>query len=171
MGFDERAREALGAIRKTYAPGLPDVFVTLAGLGQITDFASVVPEARADRIWRSTTPFVPPRHPKARGANTLTGLIQRELQERGFPESSLIELELDDGSFMPLLDWQRAEGTAPRPTTRFRMHRREREHRPPPVRFALGLRMHFAVPISGPVSLGYGSHFGLGAFQPVASCG
>lgn len=166
MGFDARAKAALGAVRKTYAPGIPDVFVTLVGLGRTADFVNDVPEVRRARVWRNTTPFVPTRHPKSRGQNTLEELVQRDLEQRGLPKADLVELELDDGSFAPLADWQAMGGAAPRPSTRFRHFRRERETRPPPVRLALGLRLHFAAPVAGPLALGYGSHFGLGAFRP-----
>ena len=166
MGLDAHARAALGMVRKTYAAGIPDVFVTLVGLGTVQDFASAVPEARSARSWLSTTPFVPPRHPKARGANTLEELVQRELEERGLGRAERIEIEIDDGSFLELSDWE-GTGTA-RASTRFRHFRRERESRPPPVRLALGLRLHFAAPVAGPIALGYGSHFGLGSFRPTS---
>jgi CRISPR-associated protein Csb2 len=40
-----------------------------------------------------------------------------------------------------------------------------REGKPqPPARLAFGLRLQFDVEVSGPVAIGYGSHFGLGLF-------
>ncbi len=51
----------------------------------------------------------------------------------------------------------------------FRRVRRGKRERPvsrPPVVMALGLRLTFAEPVRGPISLGYASHFGLGSFRP-----
>jgi CRISPR-associated protein Csb2 len=40
---------------------------------------------------------------------------------------------------------------------------RRREHAPP-RELAFAVDIEFATPVSGPIALGYGSHFGLGLF-------
>jgi hypothetical protein len=71
---DDAPRLALGRVRKMYrGTDLPDLFVTLVGLGKREDFEATVPEVRAARVWRSVTPFVPPRFLKERGTNSLFG--------------------------------------------------------------------------------------------------
>ncbi|HMO87309.1 MAG TPA: hypothetical protein PKC18_20555 [Lacipirellulaceae bacterium] len=45
--------------------------------------------------------------------------------------------------------------------------RRTRGGVPPKVDAGYGLRLRFAKPVTGPLLLGYGSHFGLGRFAAV----
>ncbi|CAN5772459.1 hypothetical protein BH09MYX1_BH09MYX1_36730 [soil metagenome] len=149
MGFDAAAQRALRAVTRTYAKDLPTIFVTLAGMGALKDFEELVPCVRESSVWSSRTPFVVPRHPKTHGKDTLIGQLQAELVNRGLPPAERIE---------PL------EGTV----EHFRRFRRERRdlQKKPPVALGHGVRLVFAAPVSGPVSLGYGSHFGLGCFDP-----
>ena len=100
------------------------------------------------RVWLSATPFVPPRFPKPRGANSLDGQVKAELLARGLPAPERIEW----------LDPQHDEHARA-----LRHHVRVRRHgEPPPVNVGLALRLTFAAHVTGPICLGYGSHFGLG---------
>ena len=164
MGFDDAAREALGTIRKTYAKDMPDLFVTLAGLGRREDFVRQVPDVRAERVWRSRTPFVPPRFLKPRGRNSLRGQIDQELAERGLGGLRDVKIELEDGRFVSLDAFE----AGMRPTSRFRNVRLERGDQSPPARVTYSLELHFDQPVRGPIALGYGCHFGLGVFGPVS---
>lgn len=162
MGLDDVAREALGAIRKTYAKGMPDLFVTLAGLGSRDDFAKRVPEMGCASAWRSRTPFVAPRFLKRRGRNSLRGQIERELDERDLRGLVDVAVELDDGRFVSLAAFE----PGMRPSHRFRHVRLERGEHAPPTRATFSLELRFQEPVRGPIALGYGCHFGLGAFVP-----
>lgn len=164
MGFDDAAREALGAIRKTYAKDMPDLFVTLCGLGTRDDFTRQVPDVRAERVWRSRTPFIPPRFLKPRGRNSLRNQIEHELEERGLRGLRDVKIELDDGRFVSLDAFE----VGMRPTSRFRNMRLERGDQSPPARMTYSLELHFEQPVQGPVALGYACHFGLGVFGPVS---
>ena len=176
MGFDEGARQALFRLRKTWASDLPDLFVTLAGMGMLDGFTKTVPHVTPARELRSATPFVPSRFLKARGKDALVDQVQRELAFRKLPPAAEISIELDGARWGPadaVRVGRRAsdlaielDGVIHRPTSRFRHFRRERAERPPPVAFGLSLRLVFDEPVRGPVSLGYGSHFGLGVFEP-----
>jgi CRISPR-associated protein Csb2 len=147
MGLDADAVAALGAVRKTYAKDLPALLVTLAGLGTAADFEKLVPHARRTRRWVSVTPFVPPRHPKRKGRDSLEGQVQAELASRGLPPA---KVQVEDG----------------RPEFRgFRRARRD-PARLPPVRLVVKVRLEFEDPVRGPLVLGYGAHFGLGVFTP-----
>jgi CRISPR-associated protein Csb2 len=163
MGFDDAAREALGAIRKTYAKDMPDLFVTLAGLGTRDDFLSQVRDVRNARVWRSRTPFVPPRFMKPRGKNSLRGQIEHELAERGLSGLSDVKIELDDDRFVSLDAFE----SGMRPSPRFRDVRLERGDQSPPMRVKYSLELHFEEPVRGPIALGYACHFGLGVFEPL----
>ncbi|MGH7439018.1 MAG: type I-G CRISPR-associated protein Csb2 [Polyangiaceae bacterium] len=167
MGFnaepgDDRAIHALGAIRRTYAKNLPTVFVVVAGMGKLADFENAVPLVRPSRAFRSITPFVPPRYLKAKGKDGLLGQVQAELCSRGLPPPLQVELETR-ASEWTLLD--AAEAPSP-PWPRFRGYRYCRASRPPPAAIHFSLRLVFEHAVRGPIALGYGSHFGLGVFEP-----
>ncbi len=104
---------------------------------------------RGARVWVSATPFVPPRFLKRRGANTLLGQINAELASRGLPSADELE-ELP----------RSAE------TLRLRHYVRRRQHggTKPPIDVGYAIRLRFSEPITGPLTLGYASHFGLGMF-------
>lgn len=177
MGFDPVARQALFRIRKTWAHDLPDLFVTLAGIGTLDAFVTTVPLLGASCVFRSATPFVPSRFLKAKGKDSLLEQVQRELAFHGFPRAAHVEIEVEGGRWESTANvtvGRRVsdlavvvDGTPRRPHVRFRHFRREREKRPPPMSLGLSLRLVFDAAVSGPVVLGYGSHFGLGVFEPV----
>jgi CRISPR-associated protein Csb2 len=104
----------------------------------------------------SATPFVPPRFVKRRGINTLLGQINAELASRGLPSVEKLE-ELP----------RNVETLA----LRHFMRRRQRGGMPPPVDAGYALRLRFAEPIVGPLTLGYASHFGLGLFEAIEILG
>jgi CRISPR-associated protein Csb2 len=157
MGLWAEAQRALRAIRRTYTKGGEDpLFVTLVGLGKLDDFSRLggrpLPELANARVWTSRTPFVPPRHLKAK-RHTLEDQVQAELASRGLPQAISIDvLERDV--------------VIARGFHRFVRARRVRHRQPPAPRF-FGLRIELKGPARGPIALGYASHFGLGLFTPV----
>ncbi len=185
MGFDESAVSALRRARKTYAKGLPPLFMTLTGLGRRAELARLVGQGTT---WESTTPFVPPRHLKARGRNSLAGQIAEEIVARGLPSPALIEIELDGGRHATPDEawqlWSRRSGgvlleagatSESQPVRRlapqwrhFRMSR-TRGGQAPPTQAGFGIRVTFGLSVLGPISIGYGSHFGLGQLRLVPS--
>lgn len=154
MGFDERALWALQRIRETYAHDLPRIFVSLVALGRVRDMADRIPPLATARTWISHTPFVPPRYLKRSGKNSLVGQVRAELASRGLPEP-VAEVIVD----------------GPSQASRWRHFRRVRRHseRKPPIASSFGLRLTFAEPVSGPICLGYASHYGLGVCVPAPS--
>jgi len=181
---------ALSGVPKLYANRVPTIFLTVAGSGSLNDFRpngfQGLRELGSSTVWTSTTPFVPPRFLKASSKNSLAGQLEVELNTRGFPSPSSIEIQLegDRGNrWLPIEEfwslWNARRGgvsledagveTTPRVLARdWRLFRRERldgKHKPP-IPLGIGLRLTFREAIAGPLSLGYGSHFGLGLFCP-----
>lgn len=157
MLFDDRARKAVQALRRTFAKGgIGDLQVTVAAEAQLTELARLPapygPRLTSllgpARIWSSLTPFVPPRHQKRRGRNTLVGQIEAEVASRGLPAAAIEILPVDTSN----------------QDLRHFVRRRRPGSPQPPSDAGFDLRLTFARPVAGPISLGYGSHFGLGLF-------
>lgn len=173
MGLDGEAQRALRAIRQEVAKSAKRPHrVAVAAMGSRADILriqsgahddiverlhQVVGAASGSREWTSLTPFVAPRFLKPSGRNSLEGQVLAELLVRGFPEPVNIEV----------LEPNRGE---PRDQERSRkarhfIRKRARGRMPPPVDCGFILRLRFATDVRGPLLLGYGCHFGLGAFE------
>jgi CRISPR-associated protein Csb2 len=158
------AQRAVRSLRRTWTKGgVGDLQVALVGHGRLNDLRKLPPPlgetllsflgpSRGARSWISSTPFVPPRFLKRRGRNSLPGQIQDELASRGLPSADSIEV----------LPWDETSNTL-----RLRRFVRVRQQggSPPPMDLAFALRLRLQTPIQGPLTLGYGSHFGLGLFH------
>lgn len=101
------------------------------------------------RTWISATPFVPPRFLRRRGANTLVNQINAELASRNLSRAEEVEVLPWVGATLGLRHYVR---------------RRRRGGPPPPADLGYALRLRLTEPINGPLTLGYGCHFGLGRF-------
>ncbi len=158
MGLDSAAQAAVRAVRKTYMKGgVGELRVALSAAGSLKDLRSTPgPGGDALRrtlslssVWQSATPFVPPRHVKNGGRNTLVGQVQAELASRGLPAASHVEvLAPDVDGVRALRHFVRVRRFGP----------------PPPADLGFAVRVVFDAQIVGPLCLGYGSHFGLGRF-------
>lgn len=161
-GLDALDQRALRLTRGTHTKGgVGSLRLAWAGAGERDDFDRLAPPYGTaldrtlgrGRTWISATPFVPPRHLKTRGANTLEGQLRAELASRALPPAKTIEVcdpRHDDHA------------------RRLRHHVRVRRHGgAPPVNIGFTLQLTFAEDVHGPLCLGYGSHFGLGRFERV----
>ncbi len=161
-GFGARAQDAIRRVDRTHTKGgVGPLQIAVAGHGPLHTFRGLSGELGstmgeligAATTWESVTPFIPPRHVKKRGANTLAGQVLAELTTRGFP-----------AAHVEILPWSTE--------TRGLRHfvRRRRGRAPQPVIDAgFAVRLMFPQAIEGPLCLGYGSHFGLGRFGAVAA--
>jgi len=177
-GLDTKAQVTIRAARETR--GVEPLRLALAATGDFPDLVQLVDEYGRDhqgrRIacltepasnWKSVTPFVPPRYIKVRGKNNLEGQIRSELGTRGFPNPASITI------LAPPTQHQRAApetrtGNKSSTTTwnRFRHFKLARQRGPqPPLNCWFAIRLEFESPVSGPIAIGYGSHFGLGLFD------
>ncbi|MGA0587811.1 type I-G CRISPR-associated protein Csb2 [Dyella sp. KRB-257] len=103
--------------------------------------------------WQSVTPYMHPWHAKKNFG--VEDQIRRECRERGLPEPQVEAL--------PTIT---ING---RPRRSIHFHRfRDKRGLNQPDRHGSFWRMTFTEPVSGPIALGFGCHFGLGLFQPVA---
>ena len=189
--FDPDDLRALDRIRKLKRDeGAAPLQVLMVGMGSLDDYCP--PPLKAARQWVSATPFVATRHPKARGKKRdapdllaspfrfLEANLREELERLATRRGDLPDVE----SIEPLWDrsviatgetgvfrvdprwWagSSAKGPPLRPLQfkRFRSRRGDDGGR----RRAGAFRLTFAQPVSGPISLGHSSHFGLGLFLP-----
>lgn len=155
-GFGADAQTAIRSVRETPTKGdIEPLRLALAIMGNINDLtqAQGTIGQHLGRIvgsastWHSLTPFVPPRYLKRSGKNTLEGQIRAELRSRGFPEPIAINQ-------LP-----------PNNQSRFRHFNLVRRRGPePPRTLGFDICLEFETPVSGPIAIGYGSHFGLGLF-------
>ena len=164
-GFGEKELDALLSLRKLYRPGIMDVRLIFQGCGSIGDFPDV-PILKQSRAWVSSTPLILTRHIKYRGKGGDRHIVdgpedqvRAEVRNRHYDASSaLIDVKIDYGHTNIL-------GTGIRPHDFFRWRRHgsvgdSRTYR---------VRLEFERPVRGPITLGYGSHFGLGMFVPEGS--
>jgi len=162
MGLGGIAQEAIRSLRRTWTKGgAGELQLAIAAAGPAEVLRSlgdpvgpalerlVAPPGGA-RQWESVTPFLPPRFLKKRGPNALAGQVNAELLSRGFPAA--IKIEVDAASPNSL-------------AMRHFVRRRQRGGPPPPVDQPFRLSLHFAEPVTGPLCLGYASHYGLGLFS------
>jgi len=130
-------------------PGVDEWRLALEGFGLPEDFAGASRILASSRRWQSLTPFLAPGHLKKAGYE---GEVRRLLRRRGFPEADTVE-EIDKIDV----------GGTPRRALNFHRFRSRGRERRSDSSGAL-LKIKFREEVSGPLALGYGSHFGLGMF-------
>jgi CRISPR-associated protein Csb2 len=161
MGLGEAAQRAIRSLRRTWTKGgVGDLQLAMAGSGDLCTLRSLpapldrqierlLGPRQGARVWASATPFVPSRFLKRHGANTLLGQINAELASRRLPPLE----QLDE---LP----RKPETLALRHYVRYRQHGGTQ----PPINVSYALKLQFAEPVHGPITLGYASHYGLGLF-------
>jgi CRISPR-associated protein Csb2 len=130
------------------------VTVALEAIGPINEYRDALRCLRTARTWTSATPFVMPKFPK-KGPAGRAKIVTSECQHHHHPAPTTIThhslLRLNRGG--RTLQWHRFK--------RWRATRR-----PPAKDTGYGFRLEFEHPVSGPIALGYASHYGLGQFVP-----
>lgn len=172
MEFNEAACLALRRLNTVWGHGGHDISLVLHGIGQPSDFKDCALFGKA-KVWRSLTPFVSTRHAK----------IFRD----GRPKMDTSGWQVGSGAH----DLLRLLALHPQGTAASIKQLDERER---PFQFgSRGLRslqfqtirhdgggnrgnssgnaftLTFPEPVSGPLALGYGAHFGLGLFMPIST--
>lgn len=175
-GFDEAACRVLGKLHRVWGIEGFDIDIILLATGTKEDFTIASPYFEKSRTWRSITPFIPVRHPKA----TRTGVLKTDSTKGDLQIGSAehdcwrliqvvaksLKLELPVTAVtlyergnrikhglreIPCLDYQlrRRTGTGNRAGSS-----------------GYALHLEFAEPVSLPLGFGYGGHFALGLFLP-----
>ena len=177
MGFDEAACLALRRLNKVWGHGRHDIRLVLHGIGRPDEFEDCglfgpSQGDRAAKVWRSLTPFVSTRHAKSFRDG------RPKMDDNGWQEGSAAHDLLRLLALNP--KWQGAKirkQLAERESPFEFGNRKLRSLQFQTIRHnGSGKRGHdsgaafiieFPEPVSGPFALGYGSHFGLGLFQPI----
>jgi CRISPR-associated protein Csb2 len=158
--LDAVAQAAIGGLRRTWTKGgAGDLRLVRVASGELGDLRTLPSALRPGveallgpvggaRAWVSDTVFVPPRYLKPRGRNTLEGQVHMELDARGLPARTV-----------DVLPWHE-EYRALRHMIRVRQKGAR-----PPQDAGFVVRLVFEEPWTGPLSIGYGAHFGLGRFR------
>jgi len=127
--------------------------LALEGYGELRDFGGSAGIFDKSTTWQSVTPFLASGHLRA---GNYTREIRRLLKLRGLDTTDINITRLSSIS---------VGGVERRPAHFYRFRSRGRERQPD--KNGAFLQIRFKEPISGPIALGYGSHFGLGLFAPV----
>lgn len=152
-GMDEQVIAAVAVVHLGGLRGhrhISDFRPLRLGLEAVGTVETVAPELVGPAtVWESHTPFAPARHRK-RGQDPrafLEAEVSRELAFRGVHLAPSV-------TALPG-DW-----------LAFRRHRPDRQ-RLAEAHYAVGLRLTFPKPVTGPLALGALSHFGLGLLTPI----
>jgi len=157
--LDRIERLALDRLESVWqAGGKPDIRFTPTHWGTLPDLFPV-----ATRLV-SATPFVPPRHyRKGRGdfAEWLAAEVRREATNHGLPPPVRVALLRGAGRRDASAT---GAGRRDASATGIRWLEFRRNRKDDPAQIGYGFEIEFAEPVTGPVALGYGAHFGLGQF-------
>ena len=127
--------------------------IALEGFGRPADFASGARIFDTSRRWRTVTPFLASGHLKAAG---YLGEVRRLLTRRGLDATDVC---------VTVRDTIDVGGTERRAIHFHRFRSRSREAQPDAAGALLDVVL--PEPLTGPLAIGYGSHFGLGLFGAV----
>jgi len=175
MAFDEDCQRVLHQLDWAWGRRGHDLQLVLVGMGEPGDFAGnawldgACPLLSTARTWVSRTPFVPTRHAKRRRNGTprrddrdlWIGSpehdLRRLLAEGGFPEPGSVTQVNDTSLGGRRTRWMQFRTIRPNGAGRRGGNQ------------GYGFRVEFPEPVTGPMALGYGAHFGLGTFVPVGT--
>lgn len=156
QGFSPADVEALLRLRVLTGKRGEELEVRVVSVGDVASSEGSL--FGTSRRWVSVTPYSLPRYAsrgqgqKARPRDLPEGQVRRELRVRGLPEPVRVETVL--GSFVKG-EWHPWEGFE------------QRRLKGSGGYGLAGFELTFAESVSGPLTLGFASHFGLGMFRPV----
>jgi CRISPR-associated protein Csb2 len=169
MGFDETACLALRRLDRVWGHGGHDIRLILHGIGQAGDFKHCTFFGQS-RTWRSLTPFVSTRHAKTfRDGRPKMDASGWQVGSEAHDLLRLLALH-PHGAAATIKQFDERERPFQFGSRRLRslQFRTIRHHGGGNRGNGSGnaFSITFAEPVSGPLALGYGAHFGLGLFVP-----
>jgi CRISPR-associated protein Csb2 len=192
QGFDVRDLSALGKLSKVWGDGVCEISTVLISLGQVSDFVSHQQQSSSisqvigiSQQWQSLTPMVLPRHSKKRylpdtqflvdGVEDQALRLLCQLPHLALPEIAIKREVLDRVPWLAAFDRDDNpivrvrtidEGVTKHRSSAFQRTRYHGEGKRSSDN-GYWLELEFARSQSGPISIGYAAHFGLGVFAPV----
>lgn len=168
-GLNEQEQEAIAALRMLKSSRWPGgIRMIHLGMGHTTGPGEGGPILRCGKQWSSLTPFVLGRYPKyyRTGKPKINaGGLQVDGPEDQVHKEWGLRQQLDP-SLPDIARLERVPACHLRGRRigwhKFRYRHKGRKTRIPGLVY--GFRLHFEQPVTGPLSLGYGCHFGLGLF-------
>jgi CRISPR-associated protein Csb2 len=164
-GFGTDAVRILTALREMKVEEGEPLQLMLEGIGAAELFGRASPLADVSVVWRSVTPYLHPWHLKKKQLRSPAALrtalreqLRREWMARGQHLPDLVGIEE--------VRSVRVGGRELCPVHFVRFRRKRGLVQPDTLGRLFVLR--FAGPVRGPIALGFGCHFGLGLFTPVA---
>ncbi len=153
-GLSGKSRAAVESLRRLWNHDGQEWEVMLEGAGEAERFAgpAVAGSVLCDsgQVFETVTPYLMPWHAKPRFG--VEEQIRRECRARGLPEPASVEM----------LQRIHVAGRERKPLD-FDRFRTKRGQIQPDTRGCF-LRLTFSKPVSGPLAMGFGCHFGLGLF-------
>ena len=148
-GMDQHTRQIAERLNRLWSRDGGEWQIVLENIGEAEAGGDLLAKVSE---WESVTPYLHPWHMK-RGFD-VGAQIRRECAMRGMPEP--VEL-----TPLPAIK----VGAQLRQSLHFRRFREKRDLEQPDRQGSFW-RIRFAQPVDGPMSLGFGCHFGLGLFRP-----
>lgn len=177
-GFDTTDRVALSRLNRIWGDSGHDLQLVLLGIGDPMDFGGFDPSAGQSSdlagscTWISRTPYVPTHHLKIRRSERTDAAEYHRAVERELAANVRLELRRRSRLSMFAQEVKVTVSAETQSTSlggkRVRWMEFTRERKGGGGRHGgnrgYGVRLTFPDPITGPVVLGYGCHFGLGQF-------
>ena len=159
--FTQNELDVLFHLNKLYKYNVCDIDLVFQDCGSIDNLPDI-PILRKSKIWRSATPLILSRHIKYRRRSTDNPIIidgpkeqiSKELRNRYMLDHKIKSIDI--------FDQKHITGTNVQPFD-FYIYR---SHGSIGSNKTYTARLEFTEPVQGPITLGYGSHFGLGLFLP-----
>lgn len=159
-GFNAHELNVLFELKNLYRYNQNDIQLVFEGCGIMDNFN--IPILGESKIWTSATPLVLTRHMKYRGSgknrlciNGPAEQVRNELSIRYGPTHDLESITVDSSC-------TNINSTNLKPLDFYRWRRRGSVGSDT----AYNVKLKFKKTVRGPLTLGYGSHFGLGMFVP-----
>lgn len=167
-GFRNHERIALEKLRRVWNYDSLTLRISLISTGNINQSANSSDSIfGSSKVWTSITPFVSTRHPKTRKNGEPK--LDTEGIEIGSAKHDLLRLLCLNRPDLPTPEVKEIRGPILDRRLVWIDYQTRRKHGKGAFsgNLATGFKLTFPEPVNGPLSFGYGAHFGLGLFVPL----